>query len=195
MKTLIVGNGGIGSYLVEFIASDRSKGQYNMSDFDFTLCDFDLVEKKNILYQNFSVSDLNENKAYVLANKFKGFKVRKNKISKDNDLKDFDVIVCAVDNFPTRKLVANHCHKHNKRFVDIRSFGKKCMAFSESLPLNEYIGTLDLDDKESGSCQRREDLDKSIIQKGYHVAASVGAQLILNVFRGVKNPPQIIISM
>ena len=50
-KILIIGAGGIGSYLIPLL--DRL-GCYNI-----TVYDNDTVEKKNLLYQNYNENDIN----------------------------------------------------------------------------------------------------------------------------------------
>ena len=61
-KILIIGAGGIGSFLISFL--DRI-GLYNITVFDP-----DKVEKKNITYQNFLESDIGENKAKVMEKRY-----------------------------------------------------------------------------------------------------------------------------
>ena len=54
-KLLIIGAGGIGSYLASFLEriSERRQALY-----DITIYDDDKVEEKNLSYQNFNVEDV-----------------------------------------------------------------------------------------------------------------------------------------
>ena len=61
-KILIIGVGGIGSYLVGLLAKiDR---------FNITVADPDIVEEKNLSYQNFGEEDVGKNKALVMKEYF-----------------------------------------------------------------------------------------------------------------------------
>ena len=51
-KLLIIGTGGIGSFLIQFL--DK------VELYDITVADPDIVEKKNIPYQNFSNEEIGE---------------------------------------------------------------------------------------------------------------------------------------
>ena len=65
-KLLIIGAGGIGSYLASFLEriSERRQALY-----DITIYDDDKVEEKNLSYQNFNVEDIGKSKVRVLGNK------------------------------------------------------------------------------------------------------------------------------
>ena len=98
-KVLIIGVGGIGSYLAPVL--DKT-GLY-----DITIADPDDLEDKNFLYQNYSKPKflLQENKKKVAqldmlkANKV-GFP-----ILTQQQLMGFDLIVCCADNLDVRRLV------------------------------------------------------------------------------------------
>lgn len=66
---MIVGAGGTGGYLIRdlsrFIYALKQKG--DSSSFDISIIDGDIVEKKNILRQNFMPGDIGKKKADVLA--------------------------------------------------------------------------------------------------------------------------------
>ena len=66
-KILIIGTGGIGSFLIQFL--DKVE-LYNI-----TVADPDSVEKKNITYQNFDINDVGELKVQAIANKYKSVMV------------------------------------------------------------------------------------------------------------------------
>ena len=62
-KILIIGAGGIGSFLIPLL--DKT-GLYRITVFDP-----DIVEKKNISYQNFEIKDIDEKKIDVMV-RFEG---------------------------------------------------------------------------------------------------------------------------
>ena len=65
-KILIIGVGGIGSFLVPLL---DKVGMY-----DISVADPDKVETKNLTYQNFSEEDVGENKASVMGNRYRSIK-------------------------------------------------------------------------------------------------------------------------
>ena len=65
-KLLIIGAGGIGSYLASFLERISEERQ---ALYDITIYDDDKVEEKNLSYQNFNVEDIGKSKVRVLGNK------------------------------------------------------------------------------------------------------------------------------
>ena len=65
-KLLIIGAGGIGSYLASFL---ERISQERQALYDITIYDDDKVEEKNLSYQNFNVEDIGKSKVRVLGNK------------------------------------------------------------------------------------------------------------------------------
>ena len=65
-KLLIIGAGGIGSYLTSFLERISEERQ---ALYDITIYDDDKVEEKNLSYQNFNVEDIGKSKVRVLGNK------------------------------------------------------------------------------------------------------------------------------
>ncbi|KKL26011.1 hypothetical protein LCGC14_2399550 [marine sediment metagenome] len=80
---LIIGCGGIGSYLIREVENLSRQGQINS---DITISDFDIVELKNIKYQNFKNSDIGKEKAVVLGDRYLFNSVRK--IKNEDDLEE-----------------------------------------------------------------------------------------------------------
>ena len=65
-KLLIIGAGGIGSYLASFLERISERG---MPLYHITIYDDDKVEEKNISYQNYNVEDIGEFKVKALSGK------------------------------------------------------------------------------------------------------------------------------
>lgn len=192
MKILQIGVGGNGSYIIRLLTEVRAKNQFDMSKWDYTLVDFDKVEKKNLDYQLFSKEDVGKNKAEVLAKRYRAYYFKDTKILNESNLKDYDVFIIAVDNYPTRKLIAEYCYKTGKKFIDTRSFGRKVMFFSEQMRKEDYLQTLDDFDDVPGSCQLKEQREKGYIDLGNIIVADIAVQGLLNIFRGVNNSSQIV---
>ena len=182
-KVLVIGCGGIGSHLCREIDRLIQLGQLSAI---VSIADFDTVDVKNIEYgQDFSEKDLMKNKAECLGKKY-SFKAINKRIN-ENDLSGYDLIVLAVDNNSTREMVMRYCHNNNKDYIDLRADGRMIFAKPKGKSLEEDLKTLDLQDRESGSCQTQQDIDKDWIQNGNIIIASIGSQMILNWERKEDN--------
>lgn len=186
-KILVVGCGGIGSYLARELNRLILNEQINLEEVEITLCDMDFVELKNIKYQNFTIDDLNKNKAEVLSDKY-CLDCITDKITKEEQLKPYNFIVSCVDNIKARKLIMKYCFKNNKYFIDLRAESRAVAIFTKTDKSNEkeLIKTLG-NDETSKSCQLKYELDKGIIQNGNLIVSTIGSQLILNKLRKEEN--------
>lgn len=112
---LLVGAGAIGS-LTGLSLIRKGLGYLDIYDHDF-------VEEKNLTRQLFSKIDIRKNKAHCLANMlskqgfFKstitGYPFRFQEAIENGYLKKPEVIICGVDNNPTRVGVTKYCLKNN----------------------------------------------------------------------------------
>lgn len=182
-KVLVIGAGGIGSWLIQELAACIEQEQI-FPNVQFCIADNDTAEMRQMKYQNFTKQDLGKNKAKALVSRFKklGFKSMQARIEHENQLDGYDVFLLCADNNIVRKLVFEYCHKNNKQFIDLRAEGRLVFAMPKS-DLQRDIGTLDLKDNASGSCQTREDLERGFIQKGNKISAMIGIQMLLNLLR------------
>jgi molybdopterin/thiamine biosynthesis adenylyltransferase len=190
-KILVVGAGGIGSWLAKFIYDLAKFKQF--PNHDVVFADDDQVDTKNISYQNFEPFDIFENKAVVLADKYNFVAIQK-KIVDYEDLLAYNCIISAVDNSSFRRLLFKTAEQHpNKYWIDLRSEGRAVAFFTkhEKTPLDFMLNTLpkENEEKEDGSCQNPWELEQNIIQFGNRIIASIGTQLLLNYSRGETNPP------
>lgn len=187
-KILIVGGGGIGSFLVRELNRLIINEQIDLEKIDIEITDMDFVELKNIKYQNFTTDDLNKNKAEVLGKKY-CINYMNEEITKEEQLKPYDFIISCVDNAKTRKLIFEYCFKENKYFIDLRCEGRAIAIFTKTdkTTKKEMLDTLDLKKENSTSCQLAYELEQNIIQNGNLIVAVICSQLILNKLRGEKN--------
>lgn len=184
MKVLIIGCGGIGSYLIGGISKYVENGQIGVEN-TFVIADSDVVEVKNLDYQNFTIDDVGENKARALMNRFGNemlIEIVEQRVENPLFLKDFNLVICCTDNTSSRELV----FKHAKDYIDLRAEGRYIMAFPMSNRQAD-LETLDLTDKTCGSCQKDSDREKGWIQNGNKIVAEIGLQMLLNYLRGVSN--------
>ncbi len=188
-KVLIIGCGGIGSWLTGEIAEAVKQGQIAPT-VEFHIADNDMVEIKQIKYQNFSEDDIGENKAEALSKRYSEFAVirpLKDRIAKEKQLKGYDLIICCADNNPTRELLFRFCHKNGVEFIDLRAEGRYVMAFQKT-SLKADLKTLDLADKTNGSCQKQADIERGWIQYGNRIVSVIGLQMLINYLREQDNP-------
>ena len=183
MKILIIGVGGIGSFLSEHLFKQIEKAQLCA---DITIADEDMVELKQIKWQNFSLEEIGKSKSYAIGMRY-DFNVINKRITKEEQLKGFDLIMICVDNEKTRELVVRYCHKNKTEFIDLRATGRRIFAMVKAKTLQSNLKFIDSDDKEEYSCQDKEDLKRDWIQIGNQIIASAGCQMVLNHYRGHSN--------
>lgn len=174
MKLLIVGCGGIGSYLAEYIYELIETGQL---DAEVTLMDNDMVEINQIKYQNFYAQDVGKPKCQALGERYRFKYINERLINKD--LKGYDLIMVCVDNNKARTLVWDSSFE----FIDLRATGRKIAAIPKCWDYYKYLDN----DPNEYSCQDKADLDKGWIQLGNRIVAAIGCQMVLNHSRRYKN--------
>ena len=183
-STVVIGCGGIGSYFAEILREMIDKSQLPFID-SYTLVDFDIVEPKNMLYQNFMDEDLAKNKAEALGKRH-GFKFLNLKIESEDQLAKFDKLIICADNTTIRKLCYAHCSKTGKFFLDLRSQGRvNTYLVHKKQKLKEMLKTLP-EGTESRSCQIEQKLEKGQIDISNRIIALKGIQLLLNLHRNIE---------
>lgn len=180
----IIGAGGIGSFFIERINKLIDCDQLN--NFTFTCYDDDIVELKNILYQNFTHDDIDDYKTEALSFKFTNIETYLNKRATKDDLKTHNLILLCVDNNVIRKATYENYKENNIPFIDARSNGKTVGIFSSDT--ENYYENLS-DSTESFSCQYPYQLEKKEIELGNVIIADILAQKLLNYYR-TKNLPE-----
>ena len=172
-KILIIGVGGIGSYLAPIL------GQTNL--YEITISDPDILEKKNFLYQNYCEAKLaiSNSKKKVDALDLKG-KVNRNPypILTDNQVVGYDLIVY-------RQGFRDSCVN---KWLDLRAQGRNAALISY-LADKKYSDTFLAGPEGSFSCQG-EEFNKSNDPKSIHfmhtAIAGIGAQWIQRWFNDEK---------
>jgi len=137
MKIMIIGVGGIGSFLVPLLSKAGHK---------LHIYDFDRIEEKNIPYQNFSLEDVGKLKVDVFAplvEKTIPFPVLTKK-----QMEGFDLVVCCVDNLSARKTLYNS----GVKWLDLRAQGRNAALISYEADPKQY-DTLLAGPEGSFSCQ------------------------------------------
>ena len=165
-KILIIGAGGIGSFLIPVL---DKVGLY-----DITVADPDIIEKKNIPYQNFDNESIGGNKAAYMSPLNSVNKVIQYPILSEKQMQGFDLVICCVDNLGVRRTLYNTSLK----WLDLRAQGRNAALVSHKADPKMYDMLL-AGEERSYSCQG-DSWDGS--NKGVHfmqvAIAGLGAQWI-----------------
>lgn len=181
-KALLIGGGGQGSWIATFLRYYADRGQ--LDEMDLTIADPDKVDRKNLFYSNFLLEDIGKNKAEVLGKRYK-FKYDTIQIINSSQLKDYDLIILAVDNSKARDIV----YRSNKFWIDCRSKGMGYSIFFKSEKTRNNILNLS---RPAESCQYENRLEEGLIDCGNVVSAIIGTGQILNYFRGKMSISEIV---
>ena len=112
-KVLVIGTGGIGSFLIPIL--DR------VDLYDITVADPDKVEAKNLTYQNFEYDDIGEYKVDAMEHRYCNLKTIKYPILSEKQMKGYDLVICCVDNIGLRRTMYN-CK--DLKWLDLRAQGR-----------------------------------------------------------------------
>lgn len=191
---LIVGAGGIGSWLAHNLNHLSLNDQLNNAQ--FTIADDDEVEIKNLSYQYYNEDHLFEPKVQALHSQFPFFDPLKGRITQAEQFENYDLVVSAVDNTVFRKLMFETLISQEKDWLDARAEGRACslMGSHASNTLEKMLQTIPVE-KEDQSCQRAFELENNIVQTGNRIIAAITAQNILNWVRGDKLIKQLILQI
>ena len=112
-KIMIIGAGGIGSFLIPLL---NKTGLYKITVFDP-----DIVEKKNVPYQNFEMDDIDEHKVSVMKKNYKTVhSAQKYPVLTDKQIQGFDLVICCADNLDVRRLL----YRSSTKWLDLRAQGR-----------------------------------------------------------------------
>ncbi len=188
MRLLIIGCGGIGSYLTGHVCNKIQTGQID-SFMEIDIADNDMVELEQINYQNFSMDEAGMSKSKALVKRFNEYGLRavNKRIDRKTELKGYDLIILCVDNDRIRKLAVEYCHAHDVAFIDLRATGRRYFAMIKEADLKENMKFIDSTDMKEYSCQEKKDLKKGEYQMGNEIVAVIGTQMLLNFLRGNTN--------
>ena len=123
-KIMIIGAGGIGSFLVSFL--DR------IGLYDITIYDDDLVENKNLTYQNYGLIDVGDKKVDAIVRKSSNVTGEPYFVLVKEQLANYDLVVCCADNLAVRRLLYKEGHGEDieNKWLDLRSQGRNAALIS-----------------------------------------------------------------
>jgi len=182
MKCCCIGCGGIGSYLASHL--DRLIELDQIKNSEYLFYDDDTVEIKNMLYQNFQESDIDDFKSDALSMRYFNLEfIRKRLIEKD--LNEFNLVVLCADNNIIRKEAWVNWEVNKIPFIDSRANGRAIGIFSSDT--DNYLKTIDKSTT-STSCQNPFQIAKNEIEYGNVVVAAYLAQCLLTFDRKSELP-------
>tara|TARA_R100001244_G_scaffold98294_1_gene73427 strand:- start:294 stop:860 length:567 start_codon:yes stop_codon:yes gene_type:complete len=169
-NVLIIGAGGIGSYLIEVLNRTNC--------YKITVADPDKYEKKNLTYQYCTDEDLEVNKASATAVKYSQVFGIKYPILTEKQIEGYDLVICCADNLDVRRLL----YRSNVEWLDLRAQGRNC-AFVSFRARPELYETLLAGPEGSFSCQGNAWDGSNEAQHFAHIiAAGMGAEWIHRFF-------------
>ena len=137
-KVLIIGVGGLGQHVSTYLVTNGVE--------HVTICDFDVAEMSNLNRQILMTEKhMGEPKVDVVKKQLQKrngeaqIESLYSKIDKNNveqTISGFDVVVDAVDNWPTKLVLSEACHKHKIVFLHIGvdgGSGQYCLFKEKSL--------------------------------------------------------------
>tara|TARA_R110002051_G_scaffold260800_2_gene320609 strand:- start:13390 stop:13962 length:573 start_codon:yes stop_codon:yes gene_type:complete len=188
-KILIIGVGGIGSFLTQFLN--------RLNIYDITVADSDSVDKKNLLYQNYQPSSIGYNKAKEIRAAYHNVRPIAYDILVDKQLMGYDLVICCADNLDVRRLVYRQGHgsRTKVKWLDLRAQGRNGVLISHLI--DPALSDTFLDGPEgSFSCQadnwngKAKNIDMMNI-----VMASMGAQWIQKWFNKEEVNPYMVMNI
>tara|TARA_R110001592_G_scaffold64636_1_gene198514 strand:- start:2500 stop:3093 length:594 start_codon:yes stop_codon:yes gene_type:complete len=194
-KILIIGAGGIGSYLIDTLDNLTGNGTHDSGLYEITVSDPDTVETKNITYQRFSADDVGKNKALVMKNRYNMVvSGSKYPIMVEDQLTGYDLVVCCVDNLHTRRMLYR-ANVEEIKWLDLRSQGRNAALVSYKAEPSTY-DTLLAGPEGSFSCQGDSwNGSTEGIHFMHSVIAGVGAQWMQRWFAGESVNPFMVVNV
>jgi len=188
-KILIIGVGGIGSFLFEILAKTNN--------YAITIADPDTVEMKNTYYQNFYAEDVGNYKVDCL-NWGSPTKSRY-EILTAKQIKGYDLVICCADNLDVRRLVYRLGFQSECKgeWLDLRAQGRNGALISYMAD-PKYSDTFLAGPEGSFSCQGESFNDgKDTTQIHWtHVAiAGIGAQWVQRWFNDEQVKDKMVINI
>jgi len=171
-KILVIGAGGIGSFLIPLL--DR------LGTYAITSADPDKVEEKNLLYQNYLPLHVGYNKSLCMRDQHNNVEASPYPILTEKQMEGYDLVVSCVDNLGVRRTLYNTSFK----WLDLRAQGRNAALISNKADPALY-DTLLAGPEGSFSCQAG-DWDGSAAEVNLMnvMIAGAGAQWIQKYFNG-----------
>ncbi len=182
----IIGAGGIGSHLVSALVPALHRGEILESTEQITIrmYDSDEVSEENLAHQRFMPDDVDKHKVTAIAESMTPFTSEQLRlvpcpwdVRETSDMTPADLTVVAVDSPIARRVV----HSSDTNFLDLRCLGDGYVALDSSVDPDFIIKMTP--DQPARSCQYEDAISSGNIEFGFLLAASHGAQWVLQSLR------------
>ena len=182
----VIGAGGIGSHLLSTIVPALHRGELLESTEQITIriYDSDKVSEENLAHQRFMPEDVGKHKVTAIVESLAPFTSDRLQlvacpwdVREDSDMKPADLTVVAVDSAIARRVV----HSSDSIFLDLRCLGDGYVAFDSSVD-PDFVNKM-TPDQPARSCQHEDAISSGNIEFGFLLAASHGAQWVLQSLR------------
>ena len=182
----VIGAGGIGSHLLSTIVPALHRGELLESTEVITIriYDSDKVSEENLAHQRFMPEDVGKHKVTAIVESMAPFTSDRLQlvacpwdVREDSDMKPADLTVVAVDSAIARRVV----HSSDSIFLDLRCLGDGYVAFDSSVD-PDFVSKM-TPDQPARSCQHEDAISSGNIEFGFLLAASHGAQWVLQSLR------------
>jgi len=182
----IIGAGGIGSHLASALVPALHRGEILESTEQITIrmYDSDEVSEENLAHQRFMPDDVGKHKVTAIAESMAPFTSERLRlmscpwdVRETSDMTPADLTVVAVDSPVARRVV----HSSDTIFLDLRCLGDGYIALDSSVDPDFVIKMTP--DQPARSCQYEDAISSGNIEFGFLLAASHGAQWVLQSLR------------
>ena len=182
----VIGAGGIGSHLLSTIVPALHRGELLESTEVITIriYDSDKVSEENLAHQRFMPEDVGKHKVTAIVESMAPFTSDRLQlvacpwdVREDSDMKPADLTVVAVDSAIARRVV----HSSDSIFLDLRCLGDGYVACDSSVD-PDFVSKM-TPDPPARSCQHEDAISSGNIEFGFLLAASHGAQWVLQSLR------------
>ena len=182
----VIGAGGIGSHMLSAIVPALHRGELLESTEVITIriYDSDKVSEENLAHQRFIPEDVGKHKVTAIVESMAPFTSDRLQlvacpwdVREDSDMKPADLTVVAVDSAIARRVV----HSSDSIFLDLRCLGDGYVAFDSSVD-PDFVSKM-TPDQPARSCQHEDAISSGNIEFGFLIAASHGAQWVLQSLR------------
>ena len=150
-KVMLIGAGGIGSFLADFLS--RINHAKTGKLYSLTVFDDDKIETKNLSYQNFHPDEVGKHKVMSLYDKFE-CEAEPYPVLVKEQLKGYDLVVCCADNLAVRRLLYRQGYGEEAeiKWLDLRAQARNAALISYKTDAN-LVDTFLSGPEGSFSCQ------------------------------------------
>lgn len=186
-KIAIAGAGGIGGFVCALLYDYGCiRAQFSFPSIKIDVFDSDTIDDTNLLHQNFDYSQLGENKAKIMSEKYHLTSAVQRFMTRD-DFENYDVIFSCVDTMSFRKDLYTYGFDHPELFwIDGRCSSRNIGCYTSTIPKVELEKLFNSSDVKRG-CLLAIDKENKVSHVTPLIVAGMMVQMFLNHIRGEDN--------